>query len=140
MRKLVLVLSLCLCSVVANAYTCSYSADDVNNRVQDAIDSLSDGSGQINSTSLTSSTANVTESFTCPSVTAGTLSVQNNATVAGTLVITGIATATAGIKVSTNGLLTVIKTSDGGTNQLVYIVPGVGAGAITNIIDTDINQ
>ena len=53
MRKLALLVSLCLVCAGAFAYTWSYSADDVNNRVQDAIDALSGGSGQINADSAT---------------------------------------------------------------------------------------
>jgi hypothetical protein len=46
-------LSFILVSATSFGFTWSYSADDVNNRVQDAIDSLSAGDGQIEADSAT---------------------------------------------------------------------------------------
>ena len=53
----------------------------------------------------------------------------------------GTVSASTGVKATTNGILTVIKYGPGGTtNALAYLVPGIGASAVTNIIDADISK
>jgi hypothetical protein len=68
----------------------------------------------------------------------GALSVTGNTAVAGTMDVVGNASFNK-IYCTTNGYFDIIKTSAGGTNMLVFLVPGAGAGCITNVVSFDIN-